>query len=49
MNMAQPKRIIIVGHMGAGKSLLAKTLAAKLGWQYVDANLGLERFSYTCN
>jgi shikimate kinase len=42
--MTQPKRIIIVGHMGAGKSLLAKTLAAKLGWQYVDANLGLERF-----
>lgn len=42
--MTQPKRIIIVGHMGAGKSLLAKTLAAKLGWQYIDANLGLERF-----
>ena len=42
--MTKPKRIIIIGHMGAGKSLLAKELAAKLGWQYVDANLGLERF-----
>jgi shikimate kinase len=30
--MAKPKRIIIVGHMGAGKSLLAKALADKLGW-----------------
>lgn len=42
--MAKPKRIIIVGHMGAGKSLLAKALAEKLNWKYVDANLGLERF-----
>jgi shikimate kinase len=42
--MAKPKRIIIVGHMGAGKSLLAKALAEKLGWKYVDANLGLERY-----
>jgi shikimate kinase len=42
--MAKPKRIIIVGHMGSGKSLLAKALAEKLSWQYVDANLGLERY-----
>ena len=42
--MTKPKRIIIVGHMGAGKSLLAKALAEKLHWKYVDANLGLERF-----
>ena len=40
----ETKRIIIVGHMGSGKSLLAKSLAEKLGWQYVDANLGLERY-----
>ena len=42
--MTKPKRIIIVGHMGAGKSLLAKTLAKKLKWQYVDSNIGLERY-----
>jgi len=42
--MTNPKRIIIVGHMGAGKSLLAKTLAEKLKWQYVDSNIGLERY-----
>lgn len=42
--MTKPKRIIIVGHMGAGKSWLGKSLAEKLGWQYVDANIGLERY-----
>lgn len=42
--MTKPKRIIIVGHMGSGKSLLGKALAAKLSWQYVDSNLGLERY-----
>jgi shikimate kinase len=30
--------------MGAGKSLLGKALAEKLGWQYIDANPGLERY-----
>ena len=42
--MTRPKRIIIVGHMGSGKSLLGKALAEKMGWQYVDSNLGLERY-----
>ena len=42
--MTKLKRIFIVGHMGSGKSLLAKSLAEKLKWQYVDANLGLERY-----
>ncbi len=42
--MTRPKRILIIGHMGAGKSLLGKTLSEKLGWQYIDANLGLERY-----
>ncbi len=42
--MGQPKRIFIVGHLGAGKSLLAEALAKKLGWQFVDANPSLERW-----
>lgn len=42
--MIRPKRIFIVGHMGAGKSLFGKALAEKLGWRYIDANLGLERY-----
>jgi shikimate kinase len=40
--MSQYKRIFIVGHPGAGKAVLAKALAEKLGWQYIDADLGLE-------
>lgn len=42
--MTKYKRIILVGHMGAGKSLLGKTLAEKLGWEHVDTNIGLERY-----
>lgn len=42
--MNKPKRIFIVGHMGAGKALLSEALAKKLGWQFVDANPSLERY-----
>jgi shikimate kinase len=36
------KRIFIVGHPGAGKGLVAKLLAEKLGWQFINSDLGLE-------
>jgi shikimate kinase len=42
--MIKPKRIFVVGHMGAGKALLSEALAKKLDWQYVDANPSLERY-----
>lgn len=42
--MNKYKRIFIVGHMGAGKFLLAEALAKKLGWQLIDANPSLERY-----
>lgn len=42
--MTKPKRIFIVGHMGAGKAVLSEALAKKLGWQYIDANPSLERY-----
>src|SRR5476651_725281 len=42
--MNQPKRIFVVGHMGAGKALLSEALANKLGWQFIDANPSLERY-----
>lgn len=42
--MIKPKRIFIVGHMGAGKALLSEALAKKLGWRYIDANPSLERY-----
>ncbi|AUH74061.1 Shikimate kinase 1 [Legionella pneumophila] len=40
--MNQPQRIFIVGHHGAGKGLLAKSVSQSLGWRFVDADLGLE-------
>lgn len=43
-NMIKPKRIFVVGHMGAGKSLFAESLADRLGWHYIDANPSLERY-----
>ena len=42
--MNKPNRIFVVGHMGAGKALLSEALAEKLGWQFIDANPGLERY-----
>ena len=42
--MAKPKRIFVIGHMGAGKALLSEALAKKLGWQFIDANPSLERY-----
>lgn len=40
--MNQVKRIFIVGHPGAGKALLAKSLAERLGWKFINADFGLE-------
>ncbi len=40
--MSTIKRIFIIGQPGAGKGLLAKTLADKLNWRFIDADLQLE-------
>lgn len=42
--MIKPKRIFVVGHMGAGKALFSEALAKKLGWQFFDGNPSLERY-----
>ncbi len=42
--MTKPKRIFVVGHMGAGKALFSEALAKKLEWQFIDANPSLERY-----
>lgn len=42
--MNKPKRIFVVGHMGAGKYIFTEALAMKLGWQIVDANPSIERY-----
>jgi len=36
------KRIFLIGQPGAGKALVAKSLAQQLGWEYIDADLCLE-------
>jgi shikimate kinase len=40
--MTQAQRIFIIGQHGAGKALLAKNVAQTLGWQFIDADFGLE-------
>ena len=42
--MNKPKRIFVVGHMGAGKFIFTEALAKKLGWQIIDANPSIERY-----
>lgn len=42
--MNKPKRIFILGHMGAGKFIFTDALAKKLGWHLVDANPSIERY-----
>ncbi len=42
--MSKPKRIFVVGHMGAGKFLFTEALAKKLGWELIDGNPSLERY-----
>ena len=42
--MNRPKRIFVIGHMGAGKFIFAEGLAKKLRWQIVDANPSIERY-----
>ena len=42
--MTKPKRIFVVGHMGAGRFIFTESLAKKLEWQIVDANPSIERY-----
>lgn len=40
--MTQAKRIYIVGHPAAGKAYFGRHLAERLGYHFVDADMGLE-------
>ena len=35
---AAPRRVLLVGMMGAGKTTVGKLLARRLGWRYVDSD-----------
>jgi shikimate kinase len=37
-----PRRIVLVGFMGAGKSTIGPILAERLGWRFIDADHFLE-------
>lgn len=37
-----PRRIVLTGFMGSGKSTVGPLLAARLGWQFLDADSVLE-------
>lgn len=39
--MSHYKRVFIIGHSGAGKGVLAKALAEKLGWKFIDTDFSL--------
>ena len=39
------KNIAIVGHMGAGKSIVAKTIAKKIDFQHIDSDDKITRFT----
>lgn len=38
--MSNIKRIFIIGHSGAGKGVLAQAVAKKLGWKFINADVG---------
>lgn len=41
--MTSVQRIVLVGFMGAGKSTVARLVAERLGWNYVDLDQEIER------
>lgn len=38
LDQQSPRRILLVGMMGAGKSTAGRALAGRLGWPYVDSD-----------
>jgi len=40
---APPRRIVLTGFMGAGKSTIGRLLAAELGWQFLDLDILIEQ------
>ena len=41
--MIAPPRIALIGYRGTGKSTVARLLAAALDWDWIDADVELER------
>ena len=41
--MTRPRRVLLIGMMGAGKSTTGRLLADRLGWPYLDSDDEIER------
>jgi shikimate kinase len=41
-NSAAPRRIVLTGFMGSGKSTLGPLIAARLGWRFIDVDEVIE-------
>lgn len=41
--MGAPKRLVLIGPRGSGKTTVASRLASRLGWRWLDADAELER------
>ena len=41
--MSGPKRVLLIGMMGAGKTTTGRILAERLGWPYLDSDDEIER------
>jgi shikimate kinase len=40
--VAEPRRIVLVGFMGSGKTTVGRSLAGRLGWAFVDMDARIE-------
>lgn len=36
--MPRPARVVLIGFMGSGKSIVGRLLAARMGWQFADTD-----------
>lgn len=43
MTAGGPRRVLLVGMMGAGKTTVGRLVAAELGWPYLDSDEEVER------
>lgn len=41
--MSAPRRVVLVGFMGAGKTTVGEALARRLGWRFVDVDRAVEQ------